>query len=67
MPGQPTFIEVQRYLKGVDYPCRPEQLVSAAQDEGAPDEILDLLRGLDDRDYDAPTEISEAIAADSRS
>lgn len=67
MASQPTFIETQRYLKGVDYPCRPTDLVEAARNEGAPEQILDLLGNLEDRDYDAPTEVSEALAAQDRS
>ena len=61
MADQPTFIEVQKYLKGVDYPCTLQQLIDAATENGAPDEVLDALGSLPDREYDGPTGVSEEI------
>ena len=39
-------IEFQKYLKGVDYPTSAERLASTAEDNGAPREIVDELRGI---------------------
>jgi Protein of unknown function (DUF2795) len=39
--------EVQRYLKGADYPMDGEQLAALAEKNGAPSELVELLRGLD--------------------
>jgi hypothetical protein len=39
-------IEVQKYLKGVDYPTDAKTLASTAEDNGAPKEIVEELRGL---------------------
>lgn len=64
MADLPNFIEVQKYLGGVDYPCSASQLVEAAQGNNAPQEVLDALRGLPDREYDGPTAISSELASD---
>jgi hypothetical protein len=63
MTDQPNFIEVQKYLGGVDYPCSRDQLVQAAEGNGADDQTLELLRGLPDREFSAPTEVSEAVTS----
>ena len=38
--------EVQRYLKGADYPMDGEQLAALAEENGAPSELVELLQGL---------------------
>src|SRR5947209_3563148 len=59
--SNPTFIEVQKYLRGVDYPADRDTLIEHAQHQGAPGEVVDALRSLDDRTYDAPNDISEQV------
>jgi hypothetical protein len=63
MTDSPNFIEVQKYLGGIDYPCSRDQLVQAAEGNGGGDEVLELLRGLPEREYSAPTEVSEALGS----
>jgi|1186.fasta_scaffold884057_2 hypothetical protein len=62
MANLPNFIEVQKYLGGVDYPCSKSQLIEAAEGNSAPQEVLDALNGLSDRDYDGPTAVSSELA-----
>jgi hypothetical protein len=38
--------EVQRYLKGADYPMDGKQLAALAEKNGAPSELVELLQGL---------------------
>jgi hypothetical protein len=51
--------EVQRHLKGVDYPATGDDLAEAATTNGAPDDLVDLLRGIDSAD--APTDVMKAL------
>ena len=62
MSDLPNFIEVQKYLGGVDYPCSKAQLIEAAEGNNAPQEVVDALNGLPDRDYDGPTAVSSELA-----
>jgi hypothetical protein len=55
-------IEVQKYLSGVDYPAGREDLVKAAQQNGADDNIVKLVRGLPDRTYEGPSGVSKEIS-----
>ena len=62
-----SFIEVQKHLSGVDYPASKDELISAAQDHDAPDDVLNVLRGLDDRNDDSPADVSKALGGAARS
>lgn len=62
MSDNPNFIEVQTFLKGVDYPANKDDLVRTAENAGASGEVLAALRDLPERTYEGPTAVSEAIA-----
>jgi hypothetical protein len=55
-------IEVQKYLSGVDYPAARDDLVRAAESNGADSDTLDKLRGLPDRSYEGPSGVSKDIS-----
>ncbi|SDM27446.1 DUF2795 domain-containing protein [Allokutzneria albata] len=54
-------IQVQKFLGGIDYPATKEEVLRTAQRQGADDQVLDTLRGLDRDDFNSPNDISEAI------
>ena len=56
-----TPVEVQAFLEGVGYPTRKRQLLSEAESQGARSEVRTTLRRLPDRQFESPTEVSEAI------
>jgi hypothetical protein len=53
-------IEVQKALKGVDYPATAEELVEHAEENDADEEIIDALRTLEGH-FDSPAEVQEAL------
>lgn len=55
-------IELQKQIKGVDYPASKDDIVSQAESNGADDEILDALRKMKDGTYEKPTDISHAVS-----
>jgi hypothetical protein len=55
-------IEMQKYLKGADYPASKDDLVSTAQDNGAPGEIVDQLKGMGKDSFDGPNAVVEAVS-----
>ena len=55
-------IELQKHLKGLDYPASKDRIVSHAEGNGAPDDILGALRGIPDREYDGPNAVSAAFS-----
>lgn len=61
--SQVNPIQVQKYLSGVDYPCNRDGIVSAAENNGADDSVLDALKAMPDRVYEGPSGVSEAVSA----
>ncbi|GAA4612560.1 DUF2795 domain-containing protein [Actinoallomurus liliacearum] len=56
------FIEVQKYLSGVDYPASKEHLLEHARKKGAPKEVMDDLKEIPEEEYDGPNRVSKAVA-----
>ena len=51
----------EQYLQGVEFPATKEELVSAAQNNDAPQHLIEHLEGLEDRaEYSDLSELSEA-------
>lgn len=53
--------EVQKYLKGVDYPARKDDLVMTAKDNGAPDEVVSAIQSMPDEEYIGPQDVSKSM------
>ena len=59
-----TSDEVVRYLKGVDYPAGKEDLLRAANDAGAPPEVLKALRAIPPEEYANRAEVARSVPTD---
>lgn len=57
----PTPSTVQKYLKGAEYPADRNDLLTVAEDNEAPEEIIELLEGLEETTFDGPDEVAEAL------
>jgi hypothetical protein len=55
-------IELQKHLKGVDYPASRDDLVSTAESNGAPSELVDALRSAGKDTFDDPTDVQSALS-----
>ena len=62
MSERPNPIQIQKFLGGVDYPASREELLRAAREAGASDDVIDALDRLPDRDYEKPTDVSGAVS-----
>jgi hypothetical protein len=54
-------IQLQKYLKGVDYPADRESILDAARENGADDNVISTLEQLPNREFKNPAEISKEI------
>ena len=62
VPKRPvTPIQVQTYLKGVDYPTGKHGLLARAQAAGADAPVLETLTHLPEQRYTSPIEVSRAL------
>ena len=57
----PSPIDIQKALSGMDYPASRDPIVVHAEQNNADAEILDALRGIDDREYEGPSGVSSAV------
>jgi hypothetical protein len=55
--------QVQRFLKGVDYPASKEDLIAIAEQEGADENVRSILEQLPDVEYSSPVEVSEGLGS----
>jgi uncharacterized protein DUF2795 len=56
-----TEQKVRRYLKDVQYPASKDDLVSAARDNDAPEQLIERLVGLSIKEYSGPEEVAAAV------
>lgn len=54
-------IQVEKHLKGLDYPTSKDNLVKHAQQQGADQNIMDALQKLPDETFNKPTDVTKAI------
>lgn len=59
---RPRPIEIQKYLKGADYPASKQSLIELARKHGADKEVLSALDALPDEEFETPAEVSQAVA-----
>jgi hypothetical protein len=55
-------IELQKHLKGVNYPASRDDLVSTAESNGAPSELVYALRNAGTDTFDDPTDVQSALS-----
>lgn len=54
-------IQLQKHLKGVDYPASKQDLINHAKQQGADENALSALEQIPEREYETPTDVSQAI------
>jgi hypothetical protein len=52
-------IQIQKFLKGVDYPASKADLIENAKKMGADENILASLEQLPDKEFQTPADVSE--------
>jgi len=53
--------EVQKALKGVDYPASRDDLAAHAERNGADHELVDALRNMSKRSFDGPNAVMKEL------
>jgi Protein of unknown function (DUF2795) len=54
-------IQLQKHLKGMEYPASKDDLIAHAEQHGADENALSALAELPDDDYETPADVSKAI------
>ena len=53
--------DASQYLEGVDYPASKEEVISAAEGNGAPDTMIRMLEGLSRPKFSGQEEVLEDL------
>ena len=53
----------KKYVEGVDYPASKEAMLSAAEGNGAPSEMVEMIEGLSLSEFSGPEEFMNHLRA----
>jgi len=53
--------EIHSYLEGVDYPATKDELITTAESNDAPDEVIARLQATSGEQFEDSEELTEAI------
>ena len=54
-------IQLQKYLQGVNYPASKDDLLSAAEKNDAPEDVVEEIRSLSGDEFDGPDQVMKAF------
>ena len=57
--------EAQRYLAGVEYPASKQHVIQTAEDNGAPQEMIEQLQAFEGEQFDGPQQVQGAFSGPS--
>ena len=55
-------IQLQKHLKGMDYPASKQDFLDRSRKEGADENILSTLEQLSDEEFETPADVSKAVS-----
>lgn len=53
---------VERYLKGVDFPCDKDDLIEQARGNGAPSDVIHVMEGFSEKEYGSPVDVAKEVS-----
>jgi hypothetical protein len=56
-----SVTEVQKALKGAEYPASSDDLADLAESNGADEDVVDAIRGIDEDDLEGPDQVMAAL------
>jgi len=54
-------VEIEKSLKGVNYPAKKNDLIKHAQQQGASQDVLETLKDLREENFNSPVDVSKAV------
>ncbi|MEC5384905.1 DUF2795 domain-containing protein [Uliginosibacterium sp. H3] len=62
--GRALAIDIQKYIKDLDYPATRDDVLRMAEKSGADEEMREALKSLPRVDFETPAEVSAALSAE---
>jgi len=57
---------IQKYLKGQDYPANKQDLVKTARENKAPEEVMEVLNALPEAEFGGPQDVMKGYGEEVR-
>ena len=54
-------VDVQKHLAGLAYPAKKDELIATAEQNGAPQELIEALQALGREQFDDPSEVQAGL------
>ncbi|MFW5719595.1 MAG: DUF2795 domain-containing protein [Candidatus Dojkabacteria bacterium] len=52
-----------KYIKGAGFPHTKDELIQLAQSNGAPEEVINSIRHMEDRNYNSPVDVEKEFSS----
>jgi Protein of unknown function (DUF2795) len=60
-PNKASPAAIERYMKGIHFPAHKEDLLNQARDNGAPQDVLNVLDRFSEHEYHSPIDIAKEV------
>jgi hypothetical protein len=57
--------DITSAIKGITFPCSKEDLVNQAEENNAPQDVINLINNLDQESYESLTEVTQSFSKES--
>lgn len=61
-PNKASPAAIERYLKGIHYPAQKQDLIRQAQNNGAPQDVMNVLNRFEDKEYGSTVEVAKEVS-----
>jgi len=55
-----TPFAIEKFLKGIDFPCSKQDLIDHAENNNAPQDVISTLNSLPDQDFSSVNDVMKA-------
>lgn len=59
--GKVNAAQIMSHLKGLSFPCSKQDIINKAREMGAPQQEMDMLQKLMDKQFNGPQEIMQEV------
>ena len=59
--NKPNPTQIQKFLGGMDYPADRQTILDKARENDAPDDVMQTLEGLPEREYEGPNGVIKEL------
>ena len=58
-----SLAEIEKFLKGIDFPASKQDLIQYAEDNNAPEHVIEVLNNMPDQQYGSAADVAKGIGS----